>query len=488
MSDKLLKARVCERETAKKVPKDQRPLFHFSAPAGWLNDPNGFSMYQGEYHLFYQYNPYAVHWDSMHWGHAKSRDFIRWEYLPAALAPDREYDNFGVFSGGALEADGKQYLMYTGVEETVLPNGRKEIRQNQCLAVGDGINYEKVSANPVVTADMLPEGSSREDFRDPKIWREDGHFYMAAGSRHPDGSGQIALFSSEDLYAWKFCTILDRCENKYGKMWECPDFFALGDKRILIVSPQDMQAEGMEIHNGNNNLFLIGTYNKDTWEFKRIGVQSCDYGLDFYAAQTMETDDGRRVMIGWMQSWDNHMCPPEFAWSGMMTVPRELFLANGRVCQRPVREIGQYRRNETRYDSVIIENEMELDGIDGRMIDLTVELRDGDYEDFEIRLAANKKYYSSVLYNKSEDTVTFDRTYSGYPRDVISRRSMNVGNDGGKVKLRILLDRYSCEIFVNDGEAVMTSLIFTPQDGTGIRFLTTGRVVASICKYDIITL
>lgn len=485
ISEKLLKARAYEKEGIERISRNLRPLFHFSAPTGWMNDPNGFSMYQGEYHLFYQYNPYSVHWDSMHWGHAKSQDFIKWEYLPAALAPDQEYDNFGIFSGGAVEADGKQYLMYTGVEEKILPNGSRQILQNQCLAVGLGINYEKASQNPVITADMLPEGSSREDFRDPKIWKEDGRYYAAVASRHQDGSGQIALFSSEDLYHWNFDAMLDRSENRCGAMWECPDFFCLGDKRILLISPQDMQAKDLEIHNGNNNLFLIGNYDKKTKKFERLGIQSCDYGLDFYAAQTMETDDGRRVMIGWMQSWDNHMCPPGFDWSGMMTLPRELFLADGLVCQRPVRELEQYRENEVRYDSVTVEEEMELQGVEGRVMDFTLELWDSGYETFELRLAAAQNRYSSILYNRKENTVKFDRTYSGYCRDVISSRSMKVRDRGGELKLRILLDRYSCEIFANDGEQAMTSLIFSPLDQKGIRFLAEGTALVSICKYEI---
>lgn len=485
MSGKLMEARAYEKEAGKMVPVGQRPAFHFSVPVGWMNDPNGFSMFQGEYHLFYQYYPYATHWDSMHWGHAKSRDFIKWEYLPAALAPDQGYDNFGVFSGGAVEADGRQYLMYTGVEETILPDGTKQVRQNQCLAVGDGMDYEKVPSNPVITADMLPEGSSREDFRDPKIWEEDGLYYAAVGSRHSDGSGQVALFSSEDLYHWNFCTILDRSENKCGRMWECPDFFPLGGRRILIISPQEMQARGLEIHNGNNNLFLLGTYDKRNREFKRQGIQPCDYGLDFYAAQTMETEDGRRVMIGWMQSWDNHMYPAEFAWSGMMTLPRELSLVDGTVRQQPVQELQQYWQNEVCYEAVTVEGEKAFAGIDGRMIDLTVALLEGDYEKFEIRLAADEAHYTSIRYDREEAVVTFDRTYSGSCKDVISSRSMKVKEREGQLKLRVILDRYSCEIFVNDGEQVMSSLMFTPQEADGICFRTKGQAVISIRKYDV---
>ena len=174
MSKILEKAREYENRTACRIPESHRPVFHFSAPSGWLNDPNGFGDFMGEHHLFFQYNPYDVHWDAMHWGHAKSRDFIKWEYLPTALAPDEAYDQKGVFSGGAVEKDGKHYLLYTGVKEITDEAGKKAIRQEQCLAEGDGLNYQKVSCNPVITAELLPEGSSLEDFRDPKLWEEDG--------------------------------------------------------------------------------------------------------------------------------------------------------------------------------------------------------------------------------------------------------------------------------------------------------------------------
>ena len=194
MSEMVEKARKYEIEESMKIAQDNRPVYHFSNPVGWMNDPNGFSDYKGEHHLFFQYYPYATRWDSMHWGHAKSTDFIKWEYLPVALAPDQDYDNFGVFSGSAIEDGDKQILIYTGVAEKVVENGEKCICQNQCIAIGNGVDYNKIVNNPVVTANMLPKGSSLEDFRDPKIWKEDGKYYMVAGSRHSDECGNVRIF------------------------------------------------------------------------------------------------------------------------------------------------------------------------------------------------------------------------------------------------------------------------------------------------------
>ncbi len=484
MCEGLKQVRQYEREAEKKIPKENRPVFHFSPPTGWMNDPNGFSRYKGEYHLFFQYHPYKAHWDTMYWGHAKSRDMIQWEYLPAALAPGNSYDSAGIFSGSALEEGENQVLVYTGVEEGLLENGTKRMMQSQCIALGDGRDYTKLLTNPVVRAELLPEGSSREDFRDPKIWKEGNRYYMAVGSRAGDGSGQIALFTASSLEAWEFAGILDRSENQLGKMWECPDFFPLEEKQVLLVSPQEMKARGLEFHNGHNAVFLLGNYEKEQFAFTREKEQNVDYGLDFYAPQTMETEDGRRIMIGWMQSWDNFLYPKELGWSGMTTIPRELSLKGDRVCQQPVRELLAYRKNPVSYRGICPREEGELEGIEGRCIDLELGLQGNEYQSFRLKLAADEEHYTEIIYNRDAQTLAFDRTCCGLTKDVISTRRMQVKNKE-LCTLRILLDRYSVEIFVNGGEQVMSSLIFTPERARSIRFASEGEVELTVTKYDI---
>lgn len=288
---KLEKARTYEKEQGAQIPPEERPLFHVTPAVGWANDPNGFSVYKGTYHLFHQYYPYDIHWGPMHWGHLTSTDLIRWEYLPAALAPDAAYDEQGVFSGSAVELpDGRQLLMYTGVY------GREDVAecfQAQCIAVGNGRDYKKYEKNPVITADRIPEDCSPKDFRDPKIWRdeEEGCYYAVMGMRTADKSGAVVLFSSQDGFSWDYVTVLDRCRKEYGSMWECPDFFELGEDgmAVLIVSPQEMQAKGMEFHNGNDVVGFLGHYDRKHHRFTREHVFAVDYGLDFYAPQTLKT-------------------------------------------------------------------------------------------------------------------------------------------------------------------------------------------------------
>lgn len=486
MSLILENARNHEIEALKQIPEGQKPSFHVCAPAGWINDPNGFSLYQGEYHLFYQYHPYKTLWGPMHWGHSKSKDFIKWEQQPCAIAPDTGYDGQGCFSGSAVEHEGKHILMYTGVLDKEQEDGTRLVRQTQCIAIGDGLNYKKLDINPVITSDLLPEGSSREDFRDPKIWKEGEDFYAVIGCRRDDAGGQIALYTSKDAKKWKFVSIVDSSNNKYGKMWECPDFFNLDGKQLLLISPTEMMVDGLEFHNGNNTIYILGDYDKMSHKLIRERVAAIDYGLDFYAPQTLETTDGRRIMVAWMQSWDNHITPSFFRWSGLMTVPRELNVKNGILYQNPVRELENYYKKEIKHDAVTVNGEKELDGIKGRQFDMTVEVEAGDYEEFAVRLAADDKCYSVLHYNPKENTVAFDRTYSGLRKDIIHKRSMYVKEQVGKIKLRILMDKYSVEVFVNDGEQAMTSLIYTPMEADRIRFLSKGEVKCNIVKYDVV--
>jgi beta-fructofuranosidase len=485
----LAQARKIEEKGMAGVPEDSRPRYHVSSPVGWMNDPNGFSYYEGEYHLFFQYHPFSNAWGPMHWGHCKSRDFIRWEYLPLALAPDQEYDAGGCYSGSALEADGEHVLVYTGVIDRYLKDGTHDYRQVQCIAKGNGVDYEKYEGNPVLDGQGLPEGCSQEDFRDPKVWKEGEKYYMAVGNRTADGDGQALLYRSDDLKQWEFLCILDQSMGEYGKMWECPDFFPLGEKHVLLVSPQDMRAQGYEFHNGNNSVFLSGHYEESTYKFQREGARAADYGLDFYAPQTVMAPDGRRIMVGWMQSWDAKFMGGLLKWSGMMTIPRELSMRDGRVYQNPVRELEGYRKNLVEYTGEKINGTVSFPGISGRVIDLQVEITEFAFHHFAIRFAKNEEYEMLLQYNRQRNCLTIDRTHSGLVRDVVCRRKMETRPlllEGREVlKLRILLDQYSAEVFVNDGERVMTSLFPTPMEADGIVFDTDGEACMDVRKYDI---
>ena len=491
ISNALQKARDFEAQYGPHIPDEERPAFHVTPTIGWMNDPNGFSVYKGEYHLFYQYHPYSNEWGPMHWGHVKSRDLIRWERLPAALAPDQPYDASGCFSGGAAELpNGKQLLMYTGVQRRRDPDGFLHDVQTQCAAIGDGINYEKFAANPVLDEKDIPQGWSAIDFRDPKVWREtDGNYYAVVGDRTDDGSGAILLYRSADGLRWEYIRTLDRCHNQYGKMWECPDFFALDGKQVLFTSPQEMMPVGLEFHAGNGTLCLIGDYDPAGKGFCRQYVQAIDYGLDFYAPQTLLTPDGRRVMIAWMQNWSTVGAKPNRCrWFGQTTVPRELSVKDGRLYQQPVRELEKYRSGRVVHRNIPVSGEVNLPGIQGRTLDMTITVRPTggeSYRWFRIRVAKDGVHETIIRYRPDQGTVKLDRVRSGLPHDIVHTRSFLVRNRQGEIKLRIVLDRFSLEVFVNDGEQAASAVIYTPQEAQSISFEAEGMAILDVEKYDL---
>ena len=335
----------------------------------------------------------------------------------------------------------------------------------------------------------LPEGGSAVDFRDPKVWREqDGTYYAVIGNRTPDDSGAILLYQSKDGLKWDYVRTLDACHNQYGKMWECPDFFPLDGRQVLLTSPQDMYPIGLEFHAGNNALCLLGDY--DGEEFHRQVVQAVDYGLDFYAPQTLLAPDGRRIMIAWMQNWATAGAKPAHCrWFGQMTLPRELFVQDGRLCQRPVRELDTCRRQQVLHRNIPVSGEVNLPGVQGRVVDMTVTIRPTGsevYRWFRIHVAKDGTHDTIIRYRPNESTLKIDRTRSGLPHDIVHTRSFLVRPQGGELKLRIILDRFSVEVFVNDGEQAASSVIYTPQQADAITFEAGGQALIDVEKYDLI--
>ena len=491
MNQKLLFARVYEEEASKLISKECRPAFHLSPYVGWMNDPNGFSFYRGQYHLFYQYNPYDTEWDSMHWGHAVSKDLLHWEYLPATMAPDEDYDSYGCFSGSAVELDdGRQLLMYTGIRKDGRTNG-DEI-QTQCVAVGDGLNYVKSDLNPVIDGRDLPAGMTCHDFRDPKIWREkDGSFRCIVGACDENRIGSLLLYSSPDGLHWKYENIFAQNDGSFGLMWECPDIFMLDGHAVLNVSPQDMLPEGYEYHNGNGTVCLIGELDEERKHFTYHHNQTLDYGIDFYAAQTLKLEDGRRIMIGWMQNWDTCQLNGRVKrpWFGQMSLPREISIQNGRLYQQPLRELQQYRRNKVEYHHVKVNGEVNLPGIEGRCVELEITLRPADpgnmYQKFAVRFAKNEIYRTSLSFRPLESVVKIDRKFSGSRRAVIHQRRCLVPESHGELKMHLILDRFSAEAFLNDGSQVMTATLFTDLSAREISFFSIGEAEMDVVKYDL---
>lgn len=338
-----------EKNKHKIASSDYRPNYHFATPVGWLNDPNGFIKYKGEYHLFYQFHPYDAYWGPMHWGHAKSKDLINWEELPVALAPSEFYDNDeqgGCFSGTSIEKDDKLFVFYTG---TVTK--KNQSIQTQCLAISeDGINFEKHKSNPIIQVDY--PGVATDNFRDPKVWEANGLYHMIVGVSI-DGKGNALYYTSENLIDWDLKGPFVEYNEDLGTMWECPDFFSLDDKAILLFSPMGLK--------NNINLYLVGRmdYKKGKFIFENKG--KIDNGFDFYAPQTLKDENNRRLMIGWqngwewMPWWENFGPTSEYSdWCGTMSLPREITLKGTELMFSPISNISSYVKNKFYFEDVFV--------------------------------------------------------------------------------------------------------------------------------------
>lgn len=470
------------------INKRWYPGYHFAVPAGWMNDPNGFVYWNGYYHLFYQYNPYEPKWGPMHWGHCRTKDFVTWEHLPIALTPDQDYEKgLGCFSGTALAQDEKLYLMYTGACTT-----GEGVLQQQCLAVSaDGMYFEKLNNAPVITKDAVPEGYIQAEFRDPKLFVRNGRFYCLVGGRNT--YGEIFLYESIDMEHWEYKGTVVNEYFKVDGVLECPDIVRLGDKDVLICSPQNLPQEGYSYQNIMSSVYMVGALNLDTGRFETDYMGEIDSGFDFYAPQTLITPDNRIIMTAWMNLWGRSYPTAEDGWVGAFIFPRELTFQNGRLYQNPVRELQQYRINPVCYENILVEGKISLEGISGNRVELNlaVDLQDSDV--FGINLFSGVKHATRLYYEKKTNCLILDRTNSGKKikenpieqPEGIRRMKLDAGND--KLTLQLLLDKCSVEVFAQDGVGVMTATVYPDMNDVGIEFFAIGgkALICNLQKYEI---
>ena len=267
-----------------------RDDIHLRAPGNWLNDPNGFIYYKGEYHLFYQHFPYAPRWGTMHWGHAVSSDLVHWKHLGVALFPTKDYDRNGVFSGTALEVDGALRLYYSAVRYLQTDGGdihlpaEDRFETSQALVTSpDGRRFDnwgdKRQVLPVLTDPALGD---RKDTRDPRVWRDGRGYCMLLGSTR-DGMGRVLFYRSGDGLSWTYANQFASPE--LGRILECPDLFPLGEGWLFLGSPMWSTDDGLTYP--HQAMYARADFDPETCRLSLAGPMTfLDWGLDLYAPQT----------------------------------------------------------------------------------------------------------------------------------------------------------------------------------------------------------
>lgn len=433
-----------------------RQQYHFMTEAGWMNDPNGLIFFRGKYHFFYQYNPFHGFWDSMYWGHAVSEDMINWEYLPLALAPSEWYDDHlkgGCFSGSAIEHDGKLFIMYTGTS-----NNGKGFEQGQCIAYSeDGIHFEKYEGNPVLTA---PEGVPGDFFRDPKVWKHDDTYYMVCGASN-NKKGQALLYRSDDMLNWSFFNVLAESRGEWGYMWECPDFYPLGDKFVLMFSPMGAGERTC--------VYLVGDFNYSTGKFIYSVSGEIDWGFDYYAPQSFLAPDGRRILVGWANAWDWMPWWKDWGptyregWCGWFNIPREAVLCSDNTLKFvPVKELEILRKRGKQIENLQVKDESFLIQADNGVtfeLQMEINFEKTTAEEFSLELRSDGKNAAFIRYDLKHQTMGLDRS-NGDNWSTGVTKSPLILKDKHKMKIHIFADQSSIEAFTDDYQTNHSCNIF----------------------------
>ncbi|ULC59065.1 glycoside hydrolase family 32 protein [Flaviramulus sp. BrNp1-15] len=473
-------------EESQKEETLYRPNFHFTPKANWMNDPNGMFYLNGKYHLYFQYYPDGNVWGPMHWGHAISKDMVTWEEQPIALYPD---DLGYIFSGSAVvDKNNTSGFGKDGVTPVIAiftyhnMEGEKAGKidfQSQAIAysLDEGMTWAKYEENPVIPNPGI------KDFRDPKVvWDETINKWimsLAAGNK-------IMFYSSPNLKDWTFESEFGENLGAHGGVWECPDLFPIqvdGSDKIkwvLIVSINPGGPNG-----GSATQYFVGDFDGTRFildegfsgQLQDKNAVWLDYGRDNYAGVTWSNipkSDGRRLFIGWMSNWDYARDVPTFKWRSSMTTARELKLKKNEygfnLQSLPVNELFSYASKNIQKDSI---NSNEIEGllnksdINFAKLNLRFKLKD-----------LKKEKYSLLFFNKVGDTLSLglnnleneffiNRQNSGevdFSEKFASKISkVKASKNLQELKVQIVLDKTSVEVFYNEGETVMTELFFPKQ-------------------------
>ena len=425
--------------------------FHLTPPVGWLNDPNGLSQMGDTYHAYFQYSPFNPEGGVKMWGHSTSKDLVRWTYEGTALYPDQPFDVGGVYSGSALVEDGTMHVFYTGnvkLEDAedydYVTNGREANTVH--VSTEDGSNFGP--KKPVLRNEDYPADDTSH-VRDPKVWREGDRYYMVQGARKKDDTGEVLLFISDDMESWQLVNRITSDE-PFGYMWECPDYFELTDTmrggvvKLLSVSPQGLRGEEWDRRNVYQSGYFV-LQGDIAGECVLRTFALWDAGFDFYAPQTFATDDGRRVLIGWMgmpdeESYTNLTL--ESGWQHCFTVPREVTARWGRILQWPVRELESYRKQLHRgMESLAVD--------DTRCFDLMVYGR-GLIDSLDVTIAEEL--------HLSWDGTRFEMRFDDEDKASVGAGRVSRFEELYELRnVRVLGDLSSVEVFVNDGELTFST-------------------------------
>lgn len=462
-----------EKEIKKKVASDPWRLdYHLMPKTGWLNDPNGAVQKDGVYHIYHQYVPDDPNGGKTHWAHKSSEDMVHFNEEVIFMSPDYPFDKDGVYSGSAIVKDEQIHFFYTGnvkeLDGEYIYYGRQ---QNVVHVVSDdGFNILKREV--IIHHEDYPDGFT-DHIRDPKVFEKNGQYYMILGARKESHRGAMLTYRSADLESWEYIGNFIEGTEEEGFMFECPDFFETEEKDILILSPQGIQTKEYEYQGPYQATYLLGEVDWEEVEFKaETELIELDRGFDFYAPQSFRDEEGNQILWAWMGIADSS---PAFinptvknGWQHALALPRILTIEDGKLKQRAHPAYKNIRKDLEKGKVEL--KEEAFTPLSGEIYELEIDFLK-KIDDFLVELRQDTK----IQYK--DGLLTLNHGYSGY-----GRRKRSILLEELK-ELRIFSDSSSIEVFINDGDYVMTTRVY-PEVGAD-RIELTGQGKISYKKWSL---
>lgn len=418
-----------------------RQSLHLEPPCGWLNDPNGLCYFGGYYHVYFQYSPDNADGSGRKcWGHYRSKDMLKWEFTGTVLFPDTPDDKDGVYSGCAVVQDDVLHIFYTG--------NVKEDGEHDYIISGRGANVIHVTTNDGINMSRKEVLLRNKDYpsfcschvRDPKVWRKNGRWHMMLGARTTDDKGCVLFYTSDDLISWKYSG--SEAIPNFGYMWECPDLFELNGNKYLSVSPQGLEHDEMKYQ----NVYQSGYFQYDNGLKK---FTEWDMGFDFYAPQTFDAPDGRRIIIGWFGIGDIPYLNPtvSLGYQHCLTFPREITAdKDGTLLQNPIKELLTLRQ-----EKCILKNG------ESKKVTLPFELTANVCGSFSIQIETLRLDWNGKIFEMqfADDNLGGGRT----ERKLFLDKCCDI---------RLIADKSSVEIYLDGGRKVLSSRFYPETDDISV--------------------
>ncbi|EPE34246.1 Arabinanase/levansucrase/invertase [Glarea lozoyensis ATCC 20868] len=443
-----------------------RPQFHYTPYQGWINDPAGLIEWKGKHQLFSQFNPVAPLWGPMHMAHADSSDAVHWRELPVAMYPpyvQDPLDTSGRFTGSAVldNSTGGIHFIFTDATDVSRHPGKLPEVQSSALST-DGINFDFYSGNPIIAA---PPPRSGNGWRDPKVFHDttDNTWKMVVGSGEgATGNVQLYVATDEKLLSWKYIGVLTEGTGSTGGMWECPNFFPIGDKWVLFY--------------GGNSLgfWEVGTYDGTKFTSEKVGL--LDAGPDSYAMQWYKDSAGRNLAIAWMGNWPTSKWPSRVnGWAGTQSITRELFIrADGGLGSKPIKEVSSLANGPAKaLGAKNVHGTISVGSTNTARLQVTVDLATSNAPGFTIFMHKSNVEQVTLYYSVKNQTLTLDTTNAGYGQ-AGTWNAVVAKSPDNKLSLDIFIDRSSVEVFAGDGTAMTATVFPRYQESTAVNIESVG--------------